>query len=109
MLTDLAQMTLDELSKVIEDAQKALAERQKSERKEVIAKIHELAASIGVTVTIDGGKAPGKGSSLRGQKVAAKYRNPHNAGETWTGRGVKPRWLKSLVDAGKRIEDYLIK
>lgn len=109
MLTDLAQMTLDELSKVIDDAQKALAERQKSERKEVIAKIHELAASIGVTVTIEAGKVSGRGASRKGQKVAAKYRNPHNAGETWTGRGVKPRWLKALVDTGKKIEDYLIK
>jgi hypothetical protein len=28
--------------------------------------------------------------------------------ETWTGRGVKPRWLRALTDAGKKIEDFLI-
>lgn len=108
MLTDFAKLTLDELSKVIGDAQKVLAEKQKSERKEIIAKIHELAASIDVTVTIDGAKASTRGSSRKGQKVAAKYKNPHNSSETWTGRGVKPRWLRALTDAGKRIEDFLI-
>lgn len=108
MLTDLAKLTLDELSKVINDAQKVLSEKQKSERKEKIAKIHELAASIGVTVTIDGVKSSGKGSPRKGQKVAPKYKNPQNPIETWTGRGVKPRWLKALTDAGKKIEDFLI-
>jgi DNA-binding protein H-NS len=108
MLTDLAKLTLDELSKVINDAQKVLADKQKSERKETIAKIHELAASIGVTVTIDGEKPSARVSSRKGQKVAAKYKNPQNPSETWTGRGVKPRWLRALTDAGRKIEDFLI-
>jgi len=108
MLTDLAQLTLDELKKVVGDAQKALDARQNAERKEVIAKIHELAASIGVTVTVEGEKGPVKTSSRKGQKVAPKYKNPQNPTETWTGRGVKPRWLKAFVDAGKKIEEFLI-
>jgi len=40
------------------------------------------------------------------QKVAPKYRGPH--GETWTGRGLKPRWLTSAINKGKRLEDFLI-
>jgi DNA-binding protein H-NS len=36
-----------------------------------------------------GGRAGG--SALRGKKVAPKYRGP--PGETWAGRGAKPRWL----------------
>ncbi|NBS15804.1 MAG: H-NS histone family protein [Gammaproteobacteria bacterium] len=107
-MQDLAQLTLDELSKMISDAQKALDARKISERKAVIGQIHELAASIGVTVTIQGEKTRGRISSRKGQKVAPKYKNPNNSSETWTGRGVKPRWLKALVDAGKRIEDFLI-
>ena len=108
MLTDIAQLGLDELSKLVVDAQKALDARQAAERKAVIAEIHALAASIGVTVSIDGAKGKSSRSSLKGQKVAAKYRNPHDVSQTWTGRGVQPRWLKALVDAGKRIEDFLI-
>lgn len=42
-------------------------------------------------------------------KVAAKYRNPANTGETWTGRGKQPRWLAAYTAQGKKLEDFLIK
>ena len=34
-------------------------------------------------------------------KVAPKYRNPSDANQTWTGRGISPAWIKALKDAGK--------
>lgn len=40
------------------------------------------------------------------QKVAAKYRDA--AGNTWSGRGLQPRWLKAALADGKRIEDFAI-
>ena len=42
-----------------------------------------------------------------GQVVAAKYRGPN--GETWSGRGLAPRWLASLIAAGKTKQDFAIK
>lgn len=42
-------------------------------------------------------------------KVAPKYRNPANTGETWTGRGKQPRWLAAYTASGKKLEDFLIK
>ena len=47
-----------------------------------------------------------KGRSLG--KVPAKYRNPANAKETWTGRGKQPRWLAAETAKGKKLEDFLI-
>ena len=41
-----------------------------------------------------------------GKKVAAKYRGPN--GETWSGRGMKPRWLMAELKTGKKIESYAI-
>jgi DNA-binding protein H-NS len=38
--------------------------------------------------------------------VAAKYRGPN--GETWSGRGLSPKWLSALVAAGGTKEQYLI-
>lgn len=38
--------------------------------------------------------------------VAAKYRGPN--GETWSGRGLMPKWLAALVAAGSTKEQYLI-
>jgi DNA-binding protein H-NS len=53
-------------------------------------------------------KAPGKGvSKAAGSTVAAKYHGPN--GETWTGRGLTPRWLKSLLEQGRTKEDFAIK
>ena len=42
-----------------------------------------------------------------GQVVAPKYRGPN--GETWSGRGLAPRWLASLIATGKTKEDFAIK
>jgi len=34
-------------------------------------------------------------------KVAAKYKNPTNASQTWTGRGKTPAWVKVLSEKGE--------
>ena len=54
-------------------------------------------------------KAGARRSAAKGAKVAPKYRNPANAKETWTGRGLPPRWMASLIKKGKKREDFLIK
>jgi len=43
---------------------------------------------------------------LKGRKVQPKYRSP--SGETWAGRGAKPRWLVAALKKGKKVEDFLI-
>ena len=49
------------------------------------------------------------GRGGKGRKVAAKYVNPDDPSETWTGRGRKPRWLSAKLKEGDRIEKFLIK
>ena len=39
--------------------------------------------------------------------VLAKYRGPN--GETWSGRGLMPKWMSALVAQGKTKEDFAIK
>ena len=48
-----------------------------------------------------------RASSMRGRKVAPKYRDPAT-GETWAGRGAKPRWLVARLKTGKKPQDFLI-
>src|SRR5260221_13083662 len=52
------------------------------------------------------GKALRIGLSLKGRKVPPKYRSP--SGETWAGRGARPRWLVAPIKGGKRLENFLI-
>ncbi len=46
-------------------------------------------------------------SKAAGTVVAPKFRGPK--GETWSGRGLMPRWLSALVAQGKTKEDFAIK
>lgn len=38
--------------------------------------------------------------------VAPKFRGPN--GETWSGRGLTPRWLSALISEGKSKESFAI-
>lgn len=57
--------------------------------------------------------APGKATVAKAKKksagasVAAKYRGPN--GETWSGRGLTPRWLATLLAQGQTREAFAIK
>lgn len=45
---------------------------------------------------------------MKGVKLPAKYRNPLDPNQTWTGRGVDPNWIVKLREAGA-LETALIK
>lgn len=90
-----------ELDKQLQDARRA-------ERSSVINQIKSLMAEHGLSVADlgSGGKVAGK-SANAGRKVAPKYRNPAT-GETWTGRGLQPKWVQAAVASGKKLEDFAI-
>ena len=48
----------------------------------------------------------GRRSVLKGKKVPPRYRGP--SGETWAGRGARPRWLVAAIKGGKKLDDFLI-
>lgn len=52
-------------------------------------------------------KAPGKGPKGSRASVAPKYRNPAGL-ETWSGRGIKPKWVQAHIDGGGSLSDLLI-
>ncbi len=63
------------------------------------AKTAGAAKSAGSKVKKTGDKAP--------SVVAAKYHGPN--GETWSGRGLTPRWLAALVAQGQSKEEFAVK
>jgi DNA-binding protein H-NS len=74
-------------------------EKQLLERRAEIEK--ELAA-------FDGQPKGNSGkSSLKGKKVPPKYRSP--SGDTWAGRGARPRWMVEALKKGKKMDSFLIK
>ena len=101
-MTDIQNKSKEELLALIAEAQTQLEAIKRSHYKEVIAKIKELAASIGVTVDIHETSKP------QPTKNPAKFRNPDNPSQTWTGQGMAPKWLKDLVKQGHNKDEYLI-
>ena len=95
---------------------KAIVEAQMNVRREVIAQIKQLMAEHGLAAAdlAESGRgkrgpqpslvdSPASGRS----KVAAKYRDP-NTGETWSGRGLMPKWLRAAVDAGHSRDEFAV-
>jgi DNA-binding protein H-NS len=85
-----------------------IAQTQRDERQKAIAQIKTIMAEYGLTVTdlaARAGKSPVRAGS--GNKVAAKYRNKAT-GETWSGRGLQPRWLKAALAAGKTLKEFAV-
>jgi DNA-binding protein H-NS len=103
-MTNLQTLSPEELQSLIKDAQAALEQKQSGMRKEVIAQIKELADSIGVTVEIIDNKKARRASS----PVPAKYVNPQNPNQAWSGRGMQPKWLKALIAEGHQLDEFLV-
>jgi DNA-binding protein H-NS len=51
--------------------------------------------------------APRSFSPRQRYKAPAKYRNP-STGETWAGRGKRPRWMQKAIAAGHTQEEFRI-
>jgi len=47
-----------------------------------------------------------KTSVKSGNPAPVKFRGPN--GETWTGRGLTPKWLSSRIAAGQSREDFAV-
>jgi len=87
--------------------EKKIAEAQRTAKADAIAKVKALMAEYGLTAADLSGKASGAPKADTGKKVAAKYRDPAT-GQTWTGRGLKPKWLQAALTTGKSLEDFAI-
>jgi DNA-binding protein H-NS len=80
---------------------------QKRERNDAIGKVKALMSEYGLSVADLAGKVPGKSTASKGGKVAAKYRN-NATGDSWSGRGLQPKWLKAALASGKTLADFSI-
>ena len=97
---NLSGMTIEALMDLRKRVDEALNERR-AQIENQLERMSSATAVVGGRVVRGGG-----GSSLRGKKVPPKYRGL--SGETWAGRGAKPRWLVAAIKGGKKLDDFLI-
>jgi DNA-binding protein H-NS len=86
------------------DLRDQVDQRLREHRVELQKQLERIALLGGKRVARRGGGR--SASALRGRKVPPKYRSP--SGDTWAGRGAKPRWLVAAIKEGKKLDDFLI-
>lgn len=107
--------TLAELLAQKAELERQIAEQSRAEREQAIAQVRQLMAQHGLTLADIGGAArpqPLRAARAPGgpgpaAKVAPKYRHPET-GETWSGRGLQPNWLKAALAAGRSLSDFAL-
>jgi DNA-binding protein H-NS len=75
-------------------------------RTQIDERLAELRKELTKQLAALDGQAKGKGS-MKGRKVPPKYRSPQ--GDTWAGRGARPKWMVEALKKGRRMDDFLIK
>ncbi len=100
---------MTDLRKLLE--QKAALDKQidaarKQARADAIAKVKALMAEYGLSVADLSARASIAKGATRG-KVAVKYRDKAT-GDTWTGRGLQPKWLKAALAGGRKLDDFAV-
>ncbi|MEO7852182.1 MAG: H-NS histone family protein [Rubrivivax sp.] len=87
------------------EIEKQIAQAQLEARSGAIAQIKALMTENGLTVADISQRAGAPRRSNSGSKVAAKYRDSAT-GNTWSGRGLQPKWLKAALAEGRSLGDF---
>ena len=98
---NLKAMPVDALIDLRDNIDRTLSSKVAAAREELNSKLEKLNSFLGSAP-----RSAGMRSSRKGRKVAPKYRSPQ--GETWAGRGARPRWLTALLKRGRKIEEFAI-
>lgn len=118
--------TYIELMAEIEQLQSQAAKLKDREKSEVVARIKQAIAVYGLTARDLGldkpGRAPAgkktvgrkpktaKAAKRAGRKpraeVIAKFRD--EAGNTWSGRGPRPAWLRNALASGAALDSFAV-
>ena len=85
--------------------EKEIESTRRKEKTDAIAKVRALMSEYGLSASDLTGKGAAKSGGTKGTKVAVKYRN-RATGDTWSGRGLQPKWLKAALASGRKIEEF---
>jgi DNA-binding protein H-NS len=99
---NLSSYTYEQLQELSAAVDAEIKRRERDEKAKARAQILELAKLHGLSIDDVFAKAASK------KPVAAKYQNPNDASQTWSGRGRQPAWVAQQLAAGKTLESLEI-
>jgi|TARA_R100000687_G_C6377615_1_gene131056 DNA-binding protein H-NS len=100
-LNQLDQQELEQLRADVDQALKTLHARRLKEARSAAA---ALAKEHGFK--LEDLVAPASSSAKK--NLPAKYANPDDPNQTWSGRGRKPKWFNEAIESGKTESDLEI-
>lgn len=104
MEIDLNALSLRELKDLQNRVSRAIASFEDRKKKEALAELEEKAREMGFSLA----ELTGAATLRKRTPAVAKYANPANPSDTWSGRGRQPRWFAAALAAGKTPESLAI-
>ena len=104
-------MDADELRQVQKRVEVLISGYQDRKRREAIAAAEQAAKEHGFKLNdLFGGGKQEKGGKASGGKSSApaKYVNPDDPQQTWSGLGRRPSWVRAALDAGRTLDDLAV-
>lgn len=117
-MTNLTEYTLPQLKQLQARITKEVSRRETDKKAALLKKLRKLAREQGMEFEDLLGKGPSATVQAKGQKLPtaskpasakraplpAKYRNPNNLAQSWSGRGRKPAWFEAWVNNGGSLD-----
>ena len=105
MAVNLKPMTLKQLERLAKDVEKEIMNRSSKQRDTAMKAAAKAAKQHGFDLAelLDDApaKAGRKKSKAKKAPLPAKYKDPKDASQTWSGRGRQPEWYKAAIASGK--------
>jgi DNA-binding protein H-NS len=101
---DLNSLTLKELKELQSQVSKAVGSFEERKRKEALSELEEKAKALGFSLA----DLVGTNVARKRTPAVAKFANPDDPNDKWSGRGRKPRWFAEALDAGRNPADFAI-
>jgi len=101
---NLNSLSLKELKDLQTQVGRAISSFEDRKKKEALAELEDKARSMGFSLA----ELTGTTVTRKRAPATAKYANPANSSDTWSGRGRKPRWFEAAIKSGKTPEDMSI-
>jgi DNA-binding protein H-NS len=109
---NVAKLSPTELASLSKRLDTEMKRRSSGDTKRVLAKIRELAASVGMSIgDLVGNKSPRRTTRKTTGRMAKrppKYVNPKDSSQTWAGTGRQPLWFKDALSSGKSADELRV-
>jgi DNA-binding protein H-NS len=103
---ELDHLSLKELKKLQRDVASAIDSYETRVRSQALAELDARARELGFSLA----ELTGAAVAQKGKRAPAKakYANPANSADTWSGRGRKPAWFDEALAQGASLEDLAV-